>query len=1280
MVFFTNYAQFGPNRGSVISTAWSQAKVGAPFLAVATTGGSVSVFNKDGEPLDKNQEPLIQNPRGGDASTLAWHPIRRLLAIGWKDGGVSLWNQGDMKLKDDTRTHKGAITTLAWSPDGTRLISGDSDGKVGTWKTDTQMRPVPVVQYHERDSSVTSIAFDTKRPSPEGEKVVTFYYALVHTSGKGAVFFGDDKGHKGHLFDVDSELMALLFSASKGSLVGISRQSIMTVHERVDEEWSNVIKMKLPLSAGDGPSGMHVSWAGEHVLAMASEKDFLVRMFDLETEENFVLSMGESAGQQRITSLAFNTNSQTLCAGTHTGHIALWRYVGEPEEDVTEAGHEDISGPEKSWVLEPGADLASGVSELSWGPYMKLLSAVHGGDVAILTRAQLQHRIRDKIAAVQLSPESVMVDATDGSQPVTIQTKMQVTGLDCTDTNLVVWDGRTAEVYDIAAGEATPHASFPTDSACMSVYRDSVYRCTPGKVEVCNFGGTVKQTLVFDDVQGKPAQLDINGDFLAVSSSNNYIRLWKISGREAKPHGLGRRVEVQPPIGEIESIRCNCNGTRVSFLATAADSGKRDPRLFVYDVDADGFMFYDFGAEGRMPEVHLWDGEEPKLLACESVRMKVARDPSAEEGAPPQEGKKRVDSGHSMEVTTLFSTPNDGVLVQERQKLAADQGLLGVRTPHLYFYHKPFPGRPHAGTYVHRSVMRDFTGMDGVDDKTRKALLNFSYHLAIGNMDEAYKAVKLISNPSVWENMAYMCIKTKRLDVVEHCLGNMGHARGARAVRESAHLLELDARVAAVAVQLNLLEDAAKLYVACERWDLLNNLHQACGEWEKALSVAEKHDRIHLRSTHYSFAKHLESVGDLQGAIAEYEKADTAQHEVPRMLYQAQQLGDLEAYIEKTEDRELTRWWAQYCESAGMADRALQCYQDAGDHLALVRVHCNLGDFEAATDIAKESGDPAAAFHLARHYEAQERVAEAVQYYARAQRYSHAVRLAKKNGMDNDLLNLALQSTKRVMIDTAQYFEAKGGRAVEKAVLLYQKGGKPSHALELCFAGNHFEALKTIAGDLDGSADPALVARCGDFFMQHGQYDKAAHLLVAGKQYVRALDLCMEHNIEISEEMAEAMTPEKTAANAEERAALLRRIAKCCKRQGQYHLACKKYTQAGDKLKAMKVLIKSGDTERITFFAGVSRQREIYIMAANYLQTLDWHNDQDIMKNIIQFYTKARAPESLASFYEACAQIEIDEFRSYEKALGALRSVAENPPVKLRFLGTVAWGVVMRWA
>lgn len=79
--------------------------------------------------------------------------------------------------------------------------------------------------------------------------------------------------------------------------------------------------------------------------------------------------------------------------------------------------------------------------------------------------------------------------------------------------------------------------------------------------------------------------------------------------------------------------------------------------------------------------------------------------------------------------------------------------------------------------------------------------------------------------------------------VAEHCLGNMQHIRAARALRESAAMPELDARVGLVAVQLGLTDDAARLFSSCERWDLIEQLHEASGSWQEALQAATKHDR-----------------------------------------------------------------------------------------------------------------------------------------------------------------------------------------------------------------------------------------------------------------------------------------------------------------------------------------------------------------------------------------------------------------------------------------------------
>ena len=45
---------------------------------------------------------------------------------------------------------------------------------------------------------------------------------------------------------------------------------------------------------------------------------------------------------------------------------------------------------------------------------------------------------------------------------------------------------------------------------------------------------------------------------------------------------------------------------------------------------------------------------------------------------------------------------------------------------------------------VTRTPMRDFVGLENTEKTTRDAMMNFSYYLTIGNMDEAFKAIKLI--------------------------------------------------------------------------------------------------------------------------------------------------------------------------------------------------------------------------------------------------------------------------------------------------------------------------------------------------------------------------------------------------------------------------------------------------------------------------------------------------------------------------------------------------------
>jgi hypothetical protein len=82
----------------------------------------------------------------------------------------------------------------------------------------------------------------------------------------------------------------------------------------------------------------------------------------------------------------------------------------------------------------------------------------------------------------------------------------------------------------------------------------------------------------------------------------------------------------------------------------------------------------------------------------------------------------------------------------------------------------------------------------------------------------------MANTAAAWRSMATICIRHKRLDVAEVCLGYMGNILGVRAIREAAELPEADARLAAAAIHLGMIEEAERLYKSCGRYDLLSTL------------------------------------------------------------------------------------------------------------------------------------------------------------------------------------------------------------------------------------------------------------------------------------------------------------------------------------------------------------------------------------------------------------------------------------------------------------------------
>jgi len=638
---------------------------------------------------------------------------------------------------------------------------------------------------------------------------------------------------------------------------------------------------------------------------------------------------------------------------------------------------------------------------------------------------------------------------------------------------------------------------------------DTILAAAPLGVVSLNRNGVIKHTLSLAAADGTPICLGRRGRFVAVATDTGAIKVLDASRAEPRVVHEGRFDEAGSGecLGLPTRLAVSVDGTRVAVLSSrpvggagapaaagqkpndagAATAHEPDSRVFVWSSDSGSVSSLECG-RGRVPVEVAWDDAEARLLAVQTEAAAVGAaaggggpgedaadeaaaaaaaaaskglgDAGASAAALSSSGDRESGAAADTEVLTAFITPEGRLLKHDTVPVRPPlESLLGIRVPDVILVGGA--GAPageeaagaapsdSAATAVGTRALRDFVGLEDAEPETKAALLEFSFQLALGNMDAAFAAVRGVDSFSVWRSMALMCVKSRRLDVAAVCLSNMGHVRGVRALRTAVAEPEPEARVAMVAVQLGLLPDAARLYQECGRYDLLNRLFQGCGEWTRALAVADSADRIHRQSTHYRYAAHLESIGDVDGAVRHYEEAGTAKTDVPRMLAVKGRFADLRSYVAGKHDKDLTRWLGQFALSQGQGDLAATLFNEAGAGLDLTRLLCMRKDFASASKLVMATKDVPSAVHLSRQLKMQDKHADAIRHLEAVGRFDHAARVAIDAGMDIEAMTLALRADAPTQRAAAAYFREQGdlGRAVQ----LLRKGGDLAGALSLCF-------------------------------------------------------------------------------------------------------------------------------------------------------------------------------------------------------------------------------------
>ncbi|MBL8164347.1 MAG: WD40 repeat domain-containing protein [Anaerolineae bacterium] len=73
----------------------------------------------------------------GASTSMAWRPDGVVIAIGFYNGSIYLWNTNTNQQLALFQVHTNSVNSLSWSPDSTQLASSSIDGTIKIWDVST---------------------------------------------------------------------------------------------------------------------------------------------------------------------------------------------------------------------------------------------------------------------------------------------------------------------------------------------------------------------------------------------------------------------------------------------------------------------------------------------------------------------------------------------------------------------------------------------------------------------------------------------------------------------------------------------------------------------------------------------------------------------------------------------------------------------------------------------------------------------------------------------------------------------------------------------------------------------------------------------------------------------------------------------------------------------------------------------------------------------------------------------------------------------------------------
>ncbi|VVC87311.1 unnamed protein product [Leptidea sinapis] len=1237
------------NYSSVVSTIGSWHPT-LPLLAIGSynqeKGGFVTIFQENGQALDGCDWPVLLS---NQVTALAWHPLRKLLVVGWDGGELYIWLEYSWARLE--APHNSAIITITFSPGGGRLIASDATGSLSGWQASSG---APLTAFHHQlgdvithvkfcaslstsESSIRKLAHAAVAGDENALDVLAAWrprttarikegyhpdnHACFAVQDNGIILYIDHSGSCSEVLNAPGVIVFigiisnsyLLVAWEIGGAISLSRFIIT-------DKGSLTTDTHVRMSSKNSES---IVLAGQYSVAVITN-DKVVRVWDSETGDNDVLpndSDDPSSGES-FTSLSYCNLSDTLCCGTSVGNIYLWR------RDY-----------KSNWKLLSRTSVKGTVKEVSWGSegLMNPLLYVNCITKAFILREQhVCWGYSSRMSMVQKSAHEIEI-VSKNSITSQIISSATVKYFAFKDNCVALSDGNEVQIWTCGKDEDnilfTHVRSFTWNTSALLMYNEVLVGLIAPHVECYSILGNKLGMLPSLEGEGEPIAITNTYKFIAIATIDGILKVAEITKKGLRMSYPAKNCfEMIEDFGEIMRVSISSGGNFVC-LSIANAGLSPDPKIYLWDVANDkvsNILLTDSKAleYQSIPISILWDTFDPRLVA---VHMRCA-----------DFDKVHLFFCHEGE---LYEYKN--WCMSPESHFQSEFILCSMSTPHVVIL---------SHQNMTKILFDVFEDSEEYESNKVKQALNFIFYMTIGQLEKAVvmgSNITGIKSSVIWTSLAKECVMHKRTDVGAMCLSKMENIKGALMMRKAINDENLDetSRIGILAVNLGMYDEAQQLFQESHRPDLvtrlvsakesgLNEIIEADGSGENVLLV---------KSAQHRLAKILWMNGDTAAALKLFEQSGTLVPYVPRMLIAQGQASFLAQYVSSSHNIDLIMWWGHYLESIGDLDGALDAYARANDFGEQTRLLCHMDRLDEAEKICHKNSS--SLYQMARHLEVNSNETDkVVKMYIKCGAITSAIRVAAESCSWNLVWRAGSASSKHAVHAAAILENAEEN---EKAIALYQKAGKPHMALKLAMKCGDTNAIVAAVECLGDRVEPGLAVALATRLRSVNHHSQAAALLASAGKYEEAINIVEESSELLSEELSERLA---APAGTSGREALLRRLADVLGARGLYHQAAKRLANVGDKAGAMRWLIRAGDAERIATFAAASRDRTAQLMAADYLRRrAPWRTRPDLTRHILHFYSRAKAFGKLASFYAECAKMEIDDYENYEKGLEALK-------------------------